>query len=146
MPQPLPQEVLSELYNVLESDTFSKTERLRLFLKFIVQHALSTPEQPLKELTIGIELYAAHQEFDPRISAVVRVDATRLRAKLREYYASEGAADELIIEVPRGSYLPVFSPDRRVKTSRRSRSPRPPSRYSPFPTSVRSRTSISATV
>ncbi len=110
MQQPLPQEVVSELYKVLESETFSKTERLRLFLKFIVQHALATPEQPLKEMTIGIELYAAHQEFDPRISAVVRVDATRLRAKLREYYASEGAADELIIEVPRGSYLPVFSP------------------------------------
>ncbi len=84
MQQPLPQEVRSELYKVLESETFSKAERLRLFLKFIVQYALATPEQPLKEMTIGIELYAAHQEFDPRISAVVRVDATRLRAKLRE--------------------------------------------------------------
>jgi TolB-like protein/Flp pilus assembly protein TadD len=110
MTQPRAEEVLSELHKVLESATFSKTERLRLFLEFIVRHALSSPDRPLKEITIGIELYAAHTEFDPRISAVVRVDATRLRAKLREYYASEGAADELIIEVPRGSYLPVFSP------------------------------------
>ena len=74
---------------MLESATFSKAQRLRVFLKFIVGHALSSPDHPLKETTIGIELYAAHQEFDPRISAVVRVDATRLRAKLREYYVSE---------------------------------------------------------
>jgi TolB-like protein len=64
-----------------------------------------------------IELSAAHQEFDPRISAVVRVDATRLRAKLREYYASEGVADELIIQLPRGSYVPVFSSREASQTS-----------------------------
>ena len=93
---------------MLESNTFSKAQRLRVFLEFIVGHALSSPDH-LKETTIGIELYAAHQEFDPRISAVVRVDATRLRAKLREYYVSEGAADDLIIELPKGSYAPVFA-------------------------------------
>src|SRR5215510_7612430 len=100
MKQPSPQEVRSELRKVMESATFSRTERLRLFLEFIVRHALSPGNQPLKEMTIGIELYAAHQEFDPRISAVVRVDATRLRSKLREYYASEGAVDELNIQLP----------------------------------------------
>ena len=109
MGQPSAQEVRSELCKVLGSATFSKAERLRLFLEFIVRYALSTPNQQLKEITIGVELYAVHQEFDPRISAVVRVDATRLRSKLREYYASEGAADELIIELPRGSYAPVFT-------------------------------------
>src|SRR5215472_5234999 len=109
MRQPSAQDVRSELSKVLDSPTFSRTERLRLFLEFVVRHALSSPDQPLKEMAIGIELYAAHQEFDPRISAVVRVDATRLRSKLKEYYASEGAADELIIELPKGSYMPVFA-------------------------------------
>jgi TolB-like protein len=85
-----------------------KAERMRRFLEFVVEHTLSLPDEPLKEMVIGIELYALHQEFDPRISAVVRVDATRLRSKLREYYALEGAADRLIIDLPKGSYTPVF--------------------------------------
>ncbi|MCU1293582.1 MAG: Tetratricopeptide 2 repeat protein [Bryobacterales bacterium] len=69
---------------------------------------LSSPNEPLKEMTIGAGLYASHGEFDSRITAVVRVDATRLRAKLRAYYASEGVTDPLTIDLPKGSYTPVF--------------------------------------
>ena len=47
-------------------------------------------------------------EFDPRITAVVRVDASRVRTKLREYYSSEGTADPIVIDLPKGSYTPVF--------------------------------------
>jgi serine/threonine-protein kinase len=84
------------------------TEKLRRFLEFIVEQKLQFPNDPLKELVIGSRLYAPKSDFDPRLSAVVRVDATRLRAKLREYYASEGKADSFIIELPKGSYTPVF--------------------------------------
>jgi serine/threonine-protein kinase len=93
---------------------------MRCFLEFIVEHALSSPGEPLKEMIIGIKLYAGHGDFDPRITSVVRVDATRLRAKLREYYSSEGTADPLIIDLPKGSYVPVF---REASTQRGS--PRP---------------------
>jgi serine/threonine-protein kinase len=103
------EQIRSELRRVLESAAFQKAERLRRFLEFVVEHTVSSPSEPLKEMIVGIELYAFDQKFDPRISAVVRVDATRLRAKLREYYASEGALDPLIIDVPKGSYTPVFS-------------------------------------
>jgi len=102
------EQVRSQLRKVLGSATFAKAERLRRFLEFIVEHTLSSPGELLKEMIVGIELYALHQEFDPRISAVVRVDANRLRAKLREYYASEGAVDQFIIDLPKGSYTPVF--------------------------------------
>lgn len=81
---------------------------MRRFLTFVVEHVLSSPNEPLKEMIVGIELYASARDFDPRISAVVRVDATRLRAKLREYYGSEGTTDTLIIDLPKGSYTPVF--------------------------------------
>jgi TolB-like protein len=81
---------------------------MRRFLKFVVEHALSSPDERLKEMIVGIELYSGQGEFDPRTSAVVRVDATRLRAKLREYYWSEGATDLLVIDLPKGSYTPVF--------------------------------------
>ncbi len=81
---------------------------MRCFLEFVVEHTLSSPNEHLKEMIIGIELYAGHGEFDPRITSVVRVDASRVRTKLREYYLSEGAADPLIIDLPKGSYTPVF--------------------------------------
>ena len=100
--------IRTQLRKVLASITFAHAERMRRFLEFIVEHALSSPGEHLKEMIIGIKLYAGHEEFDPRVTSVVRVDATRLRAKLREYYSSEGTADPLIIDLPKGSYVPVF--------------------------------------
>jgi hypothetical protein len=81
---------------------------MRRLLEFIVDHSMNFPGERLKEITIGANLYAAGGDFDPRLTAVVRVDATRLRAKLREYYAFEGANDSVIIDLPRGSYTPVL--------------------------------------
>ncbi|HEY1214558.1 MAG TPA: tetratricopeptide repeat protein, partial [Bryobacteraceae bacterium] len=77
-------------------------------LEFTVEHAIGSPQGSLKEIVIGNELYAANGEFDPRLSAVVRVDATRLRNKLREYYDTEGSKDPLLIDLPKGTYTPVF--------------------------------------
>jgi hypothetical protein len=50
---------------VLESAAFQKAERLRRFLEFIVEHTVSSPTEPLKEMIVGIELYAFGQKFDP---------------------------------------------------------------------------------
>jgi hypothetical protein len=103
-----PDQVRKQLDKVLASRSFVNAERMRRFLAFVVEHVLSSPNEPLKEMIVGIELYASGRDFDPRISAVVRVDATRLRAKLREYYGSEGTTDTLIIDLPKGSYTPLF--------------------------------------
>jgi TolB-like protein len=94
------------LRKVLVSGAFANADRMRRFLEFVVEHTLRSPDKPLKEVIIGLELYS--RDFDPRISAAVRVDAARLRAKLREYYGSEGAAEQLIIELPKGGYTPTF--------------------------------------
>jgi TolB-like protein/Tfp pilus assembly protein PilF len=101
-------QIRTQLQKVLASTAFANAERMRRFLEFVVEHTLSSPNEHLKEIIIGIELYAGHGEFDPRITAVVRVDASRVRTKLREYYLSEGAADPLVIDLPKGSYTPVF--------------------------------------
>jgi serine/threonine-protein kinase len=81
---------------------------MRRLLEFIVEHSLSSPTEPLKEMTLGMELYASNGDFDPRITSVVRVDGTRLRTKLLEYYATEGVADPIIFDLPKGSYAPLF--------------------------------------
>ena len=106
-PQPAGQ-IRTQLQKVLSSTAFANAERMRRFLEFVVEHTLSAPNEHLKEMTIGLELYAGHGEFDPRITAVVRVDASRVRTKLREYYSSEGTADPMVIDLPKGSYTPVF--------------------------------------
>lgn len=62
-------QVRTQLHKVLVSGPFANADRMRRFLEFVVEHTLSSPDKPLKELTIGIELYSA--DFDPRISAVV---------------------------------------------------------------------------
>jgi len=103
-----PNQLRTELGKVLESKVFASAERMRRLLEFIVDHNLRFPGEPLKEITIGTNLYAAAGDFDPRLTAAVRVDANRLRGKLREYYASEGANDSVMIDVPKGSYTPIL--------------------------------------
>lgn len=100
--------IRTQLRRMADSTTFSKATRLRKYLEFVVEHAVDRTGQGLKEVSIGIELYALGQDFDPRLSSVVRVDATRLRSKLLEYYSTEGVDDPIIIDLPRGTYTPVF--------------------------------------
>jgi len=103
-----PQRIQAELDRILASSAFASAERMRRFLKFVVEHTLRSPGEPLKETIIGMELSSSREDFDPRISAAVRVDASRLRSKLREYYVEEGASDPVVIELPKGTYTPIF--------------------------------------
>lgn len=108
MPPPSPAMITEQLHKILASPAFVNADRMRRYLKFVVEHALSAPRESLKEMTVGMALYAEKGDFDPRTTAVVRVDATRLRAKLLEYYSSNGAADSVVIDLPKGSYSPIF--------------------------------------
>ena len=98
----------TELGKALESKVFAAAERMRRLLEFIVDHNLRFPGEPLKEITIGTNLYAAAGDLiraSPPPFAWMR---DRLRGKLREYYASEGANDSVMIDVPKGSYTPIL--------------------------------------
>ncbi|HLK51203.1 MAG TPA: hypothetical protein VKT49_23835 [Bryobacteraceae bacterium] len=81
---------------------------MRRFLEFTIESALSGTARELKEYVIGLEVFDRSTAHDPRIDPIVRVEARRLRAKLRDFYAREGAESHLIIEYPRGSYVPQF--------------------------------------
>jgi hypothetical protein len=62
----------------------------------------------LKETIIGISVFGRTPDYDPKMDSVVRSQAWRLRSKLIKYYQTEGAEDSLIIDIPRGSYVPLF--------------------------------------
>ncbi|MGB9199810.1 MAG: tetratricopeptide repeat protein [Terriglobales bacterium] len=99
--------VQEELQRILASPTFLNARRPSQFLRFIVDETLAGEER-LKEYLIGIEVFDRPQDYDPKDDPVVRVEAGRLRKKLAEYYAGPGANDTLIIELPKGGYVPVF--------------------------------------
>jgi Tol biopolymer transport system component len=98
--------IRAELERILASEVFSRSQHLRRFLAFVVEQRLAGHGESLKESVLAHELYGKGTDFDGGTDPVVRVDARRLRDKLREYY--EGRSDSVVISLPKGSYVPVF--------------------------------------
>lgn len=78
------------------------------FLRFVVEAALAGRQEQLKEYLVGVEVFDRNHDYDPHLDPIVRVDARRLRAKLKEYYENGGQRDALVISLPKGSYAPLF--------------------------------------
>jgi TolB-like protein/Flp pilus assembly protein TadD len=78
------------------------------FLRFAVSETLAGRAASLKEYRFGVEVFDRPESFDPGMDPIVRVEARRLRTKLARYYEVEGRADEVIIELPKGGYVPAF--------------------------------------
>jgi hypothetical protein len=105
--QPPPREsILEQLERMLASDTFSGAERSRVLLRFLVEHAVANQSNRLKEYTIGSEALGRGDSFDPRTDPIVRAEASRLRNRIERYYAANGRTDEVLITLPKGSYVP----------------------------------------
>ena len=86
-------DVHRQLDRMLASAIFANAGRMSRFLKFVVEKTLAGEAERLKEYVIGVEVFDRDVDYDPRVDAIVRVEAARLRAKLAEYYAGEGRAD-----------------------------------------------------
>ncbi len=78
------------------------------FLRFVVEKALAGETDQLKEYVLGVEVFDRDQSFDPKLDTIVRVEARRLRRKLKEYYESTGIQDLVRIDIPTPGYVPVF--------------------------------------
>src|SRR5690349_12866637 len=92
-----PAETRAQLERILVSPVFAGTERLSRFLSFIVEMALEGRAGEIKEYVIGLEVYQRKESFDPKLDSVVRVEASRLRSRLREYYETIGKNDPIRI-------------------------------------------------
>lgn len=102
--------VQAQLDRIVGSQAFTGAHRSQLFLRYVVEHSFAHPEEPLKEYSIALDVFNRDASYDPAIDAAVRVEAGRLRSRLFEYYAGEGHADPLLIDVPRGGYKAVIRP------------------------------------
>jgi hypothetical protein len=103
------EEKLEQLERVLHSRTLHGSESLKAFLRYVVLMTVENKEGSLKEYTIATEVFGRSSSYDSRSDSVVRVQAGRLRAKLQEYYSTEGKDDRIIIDLPKGHYTPAFS-------------------------------------
>lgn len=102
-------QVRTQCDRILASEGFARSQRQSAFLKYIVNSTLEGEANSLKEFTLGIEVFDKDESFDPGVDSIVRVEASRLRSKLSEYYAGEGHGDSVRIDIPKGHYVPAFS-------------------------------------
>lgn len=92
----------------MKSHSLRGSESLGRLLQYCAKQSLEHPDELLKEYQIAREVYGRGPDFDPQNDSCVRVQAKRLRVKLGEYYASEGASDPVVVSIPKGSYHLVF--------------------------------------
>ncbi|WP_263354708.1 hypothetical protein [Acidicapsa acidisoli] len=97
-----------QVRRILQSTTFRNATTLQQLLQFLAAKSATGSNDALKEYTIGVEALGRKQDFDPKIDPIVRVQSHRLRLKLKEYYDAEGRHDPVLIQIPKGHYLPTF--------------------------------------
>jgi hypothetical protein len=93
---------------IVNSKTFQSAPTLQQLLRFLATRALEEHTDEIKEYTIGVEALGRKPDFDPKTDPIVRVQVYRLRQKLKEYYELEGAQESILVEIPKGHYLPKF--------------------------------------
>ncbi len=99
---------MAELDRLLQSALFLQSGRLGRFLRFAIENALAGNTDHLKEYVIGTEVYDRKPPYHPSQDSIVRTEARRLRAKLKEYYESEGRQNPVFIYFRPGTYVPLF--------------------------------------
>lgn len=112
-----PAQARSQLQKILDDSLFARTRRMSRFLQFGVEHALAGTGDQVKEYLVGVDVFDRPKDYDPRVDPIVRVEARRLRAKLRAYYASSGKKDDIVIDFPKGAYAAEFRWKSSAKTA-----------------------------
>lgn len=101
-------EALEQLSRILTSKTFIKAKRSKDFLRYVVSKALAGEAHQMKEYAIALDVFERDASFDPRLDPIVRVEAARLRCRMKEYLDNVVVRDSIHIEVPKGGYAPLI--------------------------------------
>ena len=104
---PLNQE---QIRRILVSKAFRTSEVHRNLLHYLAEKSLSGEAGGLKEYTVGLDVFAKPETYDPRQESVVRMHMARVRQKLAEYYRTEGVDDPIVVDLPKGAFKVTFEP------------------------------------
>jgi hypothetical protein len=99
---------LEQVHKLMNSRVLHGSESLCKMLQYLANQATHHPGTSVKEYQIATEVFGRPPDFDPHLDSTIRVQAGRLRSKLGEYYAGEGAHDPIVVELPKGSYALSF--------------------------------------
>src|SRR5262249_4698863 len=98
--------IRAELDRILHSAPFHQSHRRQRFLEYLVNETLAGRGTRLKGYNIALEVFDRPETFDPMVDPLVRIEAARLRDRLREYYEADGQNDPIRIDLPKGTYTP----------------------------------------
>src|SRR5262245_42215774 len=98
--------IREQLDRLLHSGPLPQPHRRQRFLEYLLNEMLAGRSERLKGYNIALEVFGRPGTFDPIVDPVVRIEAGRLREKLREYYETDGQSDPIRIELPKGTYTP----------------------------------------
>src|SRR5580658_7097112 len=98
----------TQVQRIVQSKVFRTSEVHRNLLQYLAEKSLSGTADALKEYTVGLDVFAKPESYDPRQESVVRMHMGRLRHKLAEYYRSEGVDDLVFVDVPKGGFKETF--------------------------------------
>ena len=98
--------IREQLVRILNSSPFHQSHRRQRFLEYLVNETLAGRSKRLKGYNVALEVFDRPETFDPTVDPLVRIEAARLREKLREYYGTDGQSDAIHIDLPKGTYTP----------------------------------------
>ena len=107
--QPSIEERRALIERVAASAQFRRSARLRDFLLYVGGQSLKEGCPEIHEQEIGAKVFGRNSSYDRSQDNIVRVNATELRKRIEQYFATEGANEPLILEIPRGAYKPIFN-------------------------------------
>lgn len=107
-PETSEQAVRQAVDKLLQSEQFRSAARASRLLRFLVETALDGRSEQLKEYVLGVEVFDRGAAFDSTVDTIVRVEASKLRKRLDAYYRGPGRKDDVIIAIPKGTYVPEF--------------------------------------
>jgi hypothetical protein len=102
-------ELLALLDRVSRSPQLRRASRLRELLLHIGKQSIEEGRMDLHEQEIGCSVFGRPSYYDTSQDNIVRVNATELRKRLENYFATDGVHEAWVLEIPRGGYSPVFS-------------------------------------
>ena len=102
------QQIRSQLARICATEEFQRSKRSRQFLNYIVEETLAGRAGRIKAYSVAISVLDRDDTFDPQTDPMVRIEASQLRRRLERYYLTQGVNDPVIIDLPKGGYVPVF--------------------------------------
>src|SRR5579863_3488251 len=101
--QPYSEVCWALLERIVASPQLRRATRLREFLQYVGQRSIKEGLEQIHEQEIGANVFGRPPDYDTSLDNIVRVNASELRKRIEDYFATDGAAETLVMEIPRGS-------------------------------------------